>query len=165
MPYLIKSLEQNLGLYALDFDQELALRISGRPADKASASVDERQWGPGVPRNELVTQAALAASLQQSAGAVSQHRKNRVLSRAPEPIGRVTVVRLAAMDDSVNYRAIGVLNGLRDPVGGFNVIMPKQHNRADERFVFARQVCGFKKGVQLPVQGEFRQNAGARARV
>jgi hypothetical protein len=55
-----------------------------------------------------------------------------MISDAMEPIFRVPVIGLAAMDDTMEVGAVGVVNLLRDDVGGVEMVVPQKDERANE---------------------------------
>jgi len=156
--------EEGFGFDALELAEQLDLRVGGRFADGTLAEINERVRVPIAVHNECGTRRGDVPGFEKRGGTSSDLGEGRVISGAPEPIAGVGEIRLAAMDDGVEEAAVGSFDLLRDNMRGLQVIVPEQHEAADDVTGISGQRGAEKDGFETLIQPGLSQDVGARSR-
>jgi len=123
-------LEQNLGLDFLCLSENLRLR--GVPPILLFATGHEAQGIPFTPANQRGCQLRFLPGLEQCGHTTAQFRKTRMTPGSPEPVGRISVIRFAAVKNSMQITAVRSLDALCNFVRRIKMIVPKQYQASNE---------------------------------
>jgi hypothetical protein len=155
--------EERFGLDALQFAEQLNLRVGGRLAGNTLAKINERIRVPVPARDECGTRRSDVPGFEMRGGANGDFGKGGVIPGPPEPVSGVGEIRLAPMNNRVEKAAIGGLDLLRDDMRRIHVIVPEQHDAADEIAGIGGQRQAKKDGFEYFTQPCLRQDVRPRS--